>query len=82
MRSPAGGAQACAVTKEMATASPVTTREGLAATLDLLVFLKIGPGFAPYLPLRFKGGCHGVHQVHFRPSTVLPYGSCSHNRAS
>jgi hypothetical protein len=29
-----------------------------------------------------KGGCHGVHQVHFRPSTVLPYGSCSPNRAS
>eukprot|EP00966_Prymnesium_polylepis_P019146 441026-Prymnesium_polylepis.1 len=29
-----------------------------------------------------KWGCHGVHQVHFRPSTGLPSGSCSHNRAS
>jgi|EP00966_Prymnesium_polylepis_P225808 hypothetical protein len=27
-----------------------------------------------------KGGSHGVHQVHFRPSTVLPHGpACSHN---
>eukprot|EP00966_Prymnesium_polylepis_P146036 3373013-Prymnesium_polylepis.1 len=29
-----------------------------------------------------KGAWHGMHQVHFRPSTVLHYGPCSHNRAS
>ena len=29
-----------------------------------------------------KGGGTACDQVHFRPSTVLPYGPPSHNRAS
>ena len=32
-------------------------------------------------PPNLKGGVAACDQVHFRPSTVLPYGPPSHNRA-